>query len=79
MVYEKHRETWRLERCDVCLDELPRLGWYVEIEGSDATAVGEVRRQLGLHTRPMLRETYVELAATHGFDDRGCRRLVFNA
>ncbi|HUU95101.1 MAG TPA: class IV adenylate cyclase [Phycisphaerae bacterium] len=76
--YEKRRETWRLRDCEVCLDELPRLGWYVEIEGPRTEAVETARKQLGLTALPALRETYVELAADHGdADPAGCRLLLF--
>jgi adenylate cyclase class 2 len=76
--YEKRRETWRLGECEVCLDELPRLGWYVEIEGPRTDAVETVREQLGLTASPTLAETYVELVADHGdTDPAGCRRLSF--
>lgn len=76
--YEKRRETWRLGDCEVCLDELPRLGWYVEIEGPRAEAIETARRQLGLTALPTLGETYVELAADHGdADAAGCRQLLF--
>jgi adenylate cyclase class 2 len=76
--YEKRREAWRLGDCEVCLDELPRLGWYVEIEGPGTEAVEAARRQLGLAAWPTAGETYVELAADHGDGDpAGCRLLLF--
>src|SRR5690242_10767962 len=31
--FEKRRESWKLNECTVELDELPRLGFFVEIEG----------------------------------------------
>jgi len=80
ILYEKRRETWHLGPCAVTLDELPRLGWWVEIEGPDAVAVERVRAELGLAQTPIVPDTYVELAARHGAADAdGCRRLVFGA
>src|SRR6185436_13595210 len=35
VAFEKLRETWRLGGCLVELDELPRLGDFVEVEGPD--------------------------------------------
>jgi predicted adenylyl cyclase CyaB len=78
IVYEKRRETWRLDDCEVCLDELPKLGWFVEIEGPSREAVETARGRLELSAATPLQETYVELAATHG--DPGpsdVRRLHF--
>ena len=66
IVYEKRRETWHLDECEVCLDELPRLGWFVEIEGPDAATIRAAQERLGLSDTTLLHETYAELAATHG-------------
>lgn len=78
--YEKRRETWRLDECEVCLDELPRLGWFVEIEGPGAEAVEAVSRKLTFEAKAMLRETYVELATSHGkVGPDGSTNLRFDA
>ncbi len=83
IVYEKRRATWVVDACNVTLDELPGLGWFVEIEGPTPDAVAAVRGRLGLAEVPGVRETYVELAARHGqacVDPRSgaeVRRLVF--
>lgn len=79
VVYEKRRETWRVGRCAVALDELPGLGWFAEIEGPDNGAVGAVRDEIGLNHAPVVAETYVELAARHGrLDAAGRRSLRFS-
>ncbi len=79
ILYEKRRETWHLRSCEVTLDELPQLGWFAEIEGPDAQAIAAVRAQLDLAATPLVRETYVELAARHGTPDAaGVRRLAFS-
>lgn len=75
VLYEKRRATWRLDDCEVCVDELPRLGWFVEIEGPSAAAVENARLRLGLHTPP-LRQTYVEMAATRGQSTADGRNLL---
>jgi adenylate cyclase class 2 len=78
IVYEKHREAWRLGECEVCLDELPKLGWFVEIEGPGAKAIDPVLVELGLSRRTPSRDTYVELAARQGTQGAdGIGRLVF--
>jgi adenylate cyclase class 2 len=66
LVFEKIREAWRLGQCEVALDELPRLGWYLEIEGHDPESVTSVRAQLGLADAPLVGETYPALAAAAG-------------
>ncbi|MEW6252360.1 MAG: class IV adenylate cyclase [Planctomycetota bacterium] len=78
IVLEKLRERWDLAGCQVLLDELPGLGRFVEIEGPDAGAIERVRSALWLDAAPLVRETYVEMAARHGSpDSAGCTRLVF--
>ncbi len=46
-VYEKYRETFTLDPCEVMLDELP-FGCFVEVEGPDLKAVREVSGPAGL-------------------------------
>jgi adenylate cyclase class 2 len=78
-VYEKRRETWRLELCDILLDELPLLGWWLEIEGPDDAAIEHVAARLGLADATLVHETYVHMALARGTaDETGCRRLVFH-
>lgn len=69
--YDKRREAWQLAGCEVVLDELPRLGWFVEIEGPDAAAVQALQERLGLPAADAVGESYPELAERHG------GRLVF--
>ncbi|MFQ5806108.1 MAG: class IV adenylate cyclase [Phycisphaerae bacterium] len=78
IVYEKRRETWQLEACEVCLDKLPKLGWFVEIAGPTRADIEAVRERLELPATTALGETYVDMAATHGdADPTGVRRLQF--
>ena len=48
LVFEKKRRVWHLRRCVVCLDELPLLGSFVEIEGPDGHLIADVQKILGL-------------------------------
>lgn len=80
VVYEKRREAWRLEGCEVALDELPGLGRFVEIEGPDEQAVRNLRTRLGLEQAERVNETYVELADRHGHArSDGVRELRFGS
>lgn len=74
--YEKRREVWHLNPCVVTLDELPDLGWWLEIEGPAPAAVEHVRSQLGLAQVAPAPETYVELAAQHGRSVEDGRRVL---
>ncbi len=78
VAYEKRREVWRWGGCVVTLDELPQLGWWLEIEGPDGTAVEQARAALDLAAAVPAGETYVELAAVHGeAGPAGIRALRF--
>jgi adenylate cyclase class 2 len=61
--FRKRRESWRLDDCRVELDELPRLGLFVEIEGPSESAVQATRNALGLSAARHLARGYAELLA----------------
>ena len=60
-IVEKKRRIWRLGDCKVCLDELPLLGNFVEIEGPDDRSIADVQRDLGLANLPHIPESYAKL------------------
>ncbi len=77
---EKRRETWALDDCEVALDELPQLGWFVEIEGPNEPTIRSTAARLDLGDESPLAGTYVELAATHGTPKPdGCAELLFGS
>lgn len=63
IVFEKRRETWRLGECMVDLDELPKLGRFVEIEGPSEAAIHDAIARLGLTGATEIRENYAALIA----------------
>ena len=78
VIYEKRRETWRLGDCEICLDELPELGCFAEIEGPGVAEVCDLGESLGLTEAMMLRQTYVALVHRQGrTDSNGIRSLMF--
>lgn len=77
VVFDKRRETWRLRAATVTLDELPRLGWFMEIEAGSGDEVVVLARQLAAPVAPA-HETYVALAAANGArDPAGVILLLF--
>jgi len=72
--FEKKRESWMLGGCRVELDEMPHLGFYVEIEGPTEQAVLEVRAKLELAGRALVRASYIGLLMSylqeHGLSQR---------
>lgn len=80
IMYEKRRETWHWPDCVATIDELPLLGWFVELEADDQAALLARRAQLGLTDASAVDETYVRLADRHGtLNPAGVRELRFSA
>ncbi len=63
--FEKRRDTWMLDNCEVDLDEVPHLGTFVEIEGPKDEIVLKVRDTLHLSDRPLVRASYVAMLMTY--------------
>jgi len=63
LVVEKKRRIYRLGGCVVALDELPLLGSFVEIEGSDDEKIVNVQRDLGLADLQHIPISYASLMA----------------
>lgn len=74
LVYEKLRESWLLEDCRVELDEPPKIGLFVEIEGPTESLIRKVRDRIGLANAEPIRESYVRLLVDycdrHGISPR---------
>ena len=72
MRFEKRREVWELDPCEVALDEVPHLGFFVEIEGPDADSVRRVQRELRLGNAAHIPDSYIsmlnEYCVGHGLD-----------
>ena len=62
LVIEKERELWHLDNCIIALDELPVLGFFVEIEGPDEQLIIAVQKKLELANLPHITESYASLA-----------------
>jgi len=63
--FQKRRESFRLGGARVELDELPELGFFVEIEAEEERTVQQVRRALGLGDAPAITASYVQMVAEH--------------
>lgn len=61
IVFEKRRESWRLGSCAVELDEVPKLGLFVEVEGPDEAGIDAVLGLLELSDQPSIQESYIAL------------------
>ena len=61
LTFEKKRQLWRLNDCEIALDELPLLGSFVEIEGPDSEKIVDVQSNLELSDLPHISESYASL------------------
>ena len=64
LVYEKRRETWRLGKTEIVIDELP-FGLFMEIEG-DETAILEIESKLAIKRLKSEVTSYPQLTRTLG-------------
>ena len=58
LVFEKRRQIWQIDDCVVCLDELPLLGCFVEIEGPDGGTIADVQKKLDMSDLQHIVESY---------------------
>jgi adenylate cyclase class 2 len=58
LAFNKKRQTWLLEDCEVALDRLPLIGEFVEIEGPDSPCIARVQELLSLGRVPHVRDSY---------------------
>jgi adenylate cyclase class 2 len=58
---EKKRRIWTVDSCHVCLDEVPRLGSFIEVEGPDEQVIASVLEKLGLGDEPHIRHGYATM------------------
>jgi len=61
LVFEKRRQVWRLADCEVCLDELPLLGSFVEIEAPGEQQITDILEKMDLAHLGHVNESYAQL------------------
>ena len=59
--FEKKRDYWSLNKCEICLDELPMLGKFVEVEGPGEEAICRVLDAIGLSASDHIDMSYAGL------------------
>ena len=65
LTFEKRRNRWQLDGCQVELDTLPYLGDFIEIEGPSDDAVLSVRKKLGLDETPLIHASYIAMLVSY--------------
>jgi adenylate cyclase class 2 len=61
LVFEKRRRVWKILDCEICLDELPLLGSFIEIEGPGEQKVAEVLEKMSLAHLQHINDSYAHL------------------
>lgn len=75
LIYEKRRETWRLARTEIVIDELP-FGLFMEIEGSEDD-IRAVEARLAIKRLQTEALSYPRLVLKHGTDKDGITESRF--
>ncbi len=63
--FQKRRESFCLGAARIELDELPVLGFFLEIEADDEEGVQTARKILDLTDEPTITKTYIEMVTEH--------------
>lgn len=66
LAVSKTRQLWKLDGCDVCLDDVPPLGFFVEVEGPNEATIKAVLTRLNLADHPTITEGYAAMLARLG-------------
>ncbi len=53
---------WKYDRTEIYIEELPRIGWFVEIEGSEKN-IKKVAKTLGFDIQKGVKKSYREYFA----------------
>ena len=77
MTIQKRRASYRLGGCLVELDELPVIGFFVEVEGPSARRITRVARALGLDGEPSKAHYISLLRAACKRAGESCREVTF--
>lgn len=63
LTVEKQRTVWTLGGCEVCLDNVPPLGQFIEVEGPDEAAIDAVLAKLKLDGQKHIAQGYAKMMA----------------
>lgn len=63
IVVQKTRWIWKLGHCLICLDDLPALGYFVEVEGPTPKQIEKTLQKLQLEDLPSITKGYAKLTA----------------
>jgi len=61
LAVEKVRQLWKLQGCEVALDNVEELGSYIEIEGPSSELINIVQKKLGLADIEHISDSYADL------------------
>lgn len=59
--YEKRRRSASYNDCTICVDLIPHLGWFLEVEGPSERHITRIMKEFGLQDRPCLKDGYPTL------------------
>ena len=61
LAFEKKRDLYRFMDCDICLDRLPLLGEFVEIEGPNEVVIEKVANLIEINTNKHISRSYAAM------------------
>ena len=78
LAFEKKRQIWRTNGCEIALDELPLIGKFVEIEGPNDKSIAATQKKLGMGHLKHIEHSYAHLIEQKlGQLDQKSRKVFF--
>ena len=74
-MFEKIRHQYTIWSCHVTVDQLPHIGYFVEVEGATESAVKAILKELGLQNRKCIKDGYPSLIRKHFEAKKGKKKL----
>ncbi len=67
--FEKKREIYYYKKCRICLDTIPHIGQFIEIDGPSHQDVMQIREDLGMNDTPLVRASYIAMLQSYLSDN----------
>lgn len=63
--YEKFRQSWELEGCEIVVDTMPHIGQFIEIEADSEQSITDIIQRLGLDHNDNSKLSYRQIWFEH--------------
>ena len=65
LTFKKIRKIWHFQGCEVCLDFVPQLGYFLEVEGPGEEIICDVLGKLGYRNFQHVTDSYAKMVSKY--------------